>query len=154
MNKTMERRLWNDLRCGKSNYEILQTLRPAAKSAVLAVPYLLEYAAQTEWQWGMTIDDQFLAGMAIEPDILPRRAWFCAYPSELLTNPFLIRPLFNLFNDMKRLGPYDEIRAWVIDGAEREERFAAWFGFVLDCGPASGYSPTGEDMNLWIWRRT
>jgi hypothetical protein len=104
----------------------------------------------------MTIDGVFLAGMAVVPDDLSARGdrgWFVAYPGEALVNGFQIRPMFNLFNDLKRLGPYNELRAWVHHGAEREEQFAKSFGFALDCGPASGLSPSGCDMNLWLWRK-
>ncbi len=81
------------------------------------------------------------------------RGWFVAYAAKALVSPWQIRPMFKLFNDLERLGPYDELRAWVVSGAAREERFASWFGFRLDCGPASGYGPSGQDMNLWLWRR-
>ena len=91
--------------------------------------------------------------MAVVDDPLPGRGWFVAYAGERLKSPFQIRPMFNLFADLKRLGPYDELRAWVLTGEAREERFARRFGFRLDCGPASGFSPTGRDMSLWLWRR-
>lgn len=88
------------------------------------------------------------------PDPVAGRAWACGYAGRGLNSPFQIGPLFDKFNDLKRLGPYHEIRAWIVDEDLREERFASWFGFEIDCGPAAGFSPTGRDMNLWTWRRT
>lgn len=151
----MERRLWNDLRGGKSNATILSELRETQKDEPSKAAYFLECATRSPWQWGMTIDDRWIAGMAVM-DEAPylNRGWFVAYAAEALVSPFQIRPMFGLFRDLARLGPYDELRAWVVDGAAREERFARWFGFVLDCGPASGYGPSGQDMNLWLWRRS
>jgi hypothetical protein len=101
----------------------------------------------------MTIDDRWIFGWAVLEDPVPGRGWFVAYAGEGLSSPFQIRPMLSRFQDLARLGPFDELRAWIVAGAEREERFAKWFGFELDCGPASGYSPTGRDMNLWLWRR-
>lgn len=151
----MERRLWNDLRCGMTNAQILNALRETARQEGCAAPYFLEAAAQNAtWQWGMTTDGAFLAGMAVVPDPAgDNRGWFVVYPGAILESPFQIRPMFQRFRDLARLGPYDELRAWVVAGSAREERFAAWFGFLYDCGPATGYSPTGLDMNLWLWRR-
>ncbi|AGH16031.1 hypothetical protein DVVG_00045 [Dunaliella viridis virus SI2] len=91
--------------------------------------------------------------MAVVPDLIPSRAWFVAYRSKALRSPFQIRPMFDLFRDLARLGPYDELRAFILTDEPMHERFASWFGFRLDCGPATGYSATGRDMNLWLWRR-
>lgn len=150
----MARVLFNDLRAGRSNATILNALRPTQRDEALAAPFFLEETRKAAWQWGLTIDDEYICGAAIMPDVMPGRGWFVAYAGKALVSPFQIRPMFQLFRDLARLGPYDELRAWVLDGFEREERFARWFGFELDCGPASGFSPTGRDMNLWIWRRT
>lgn len=151
----MERRLWNDLRCGMSNAKILSALREIPRLEGLAAPYFLEASTQSAtWQWGMTIDGEFLAGAAVVPDpAYVDRGWLCAYPGELLESIWQIMPLIRLTRDLQRLGPYREMRAWILDGAEVEERFASWMGFRLDCGPASGLSPMGRDMNLWLWRR-
>jgi hypothetical protein len=63
----MERRLWNDARGGKSNAEILSELRPIQNADLSVAPFYLEEAAGAPWQWGMTIDDQWIAGMAVIP---------------------------------------------------------------------------------------
>lgn len=152
--RTMERRLWNDLRAGKSNAQILRELRPIQSEEASAVPYFLEATQSAPWQWGMTIDDTFLAGMAVMPDPVPGRGWFVAYAGEILETPFQIRPMFDRFRDFARLGPFHTLHAWVLDGHRREERFAEWFGFSFDCGPATGFSPTGKDQNLWKWTRS
>lgn len=102
----------------------------------------------------MTLDGEFLAGIAVVPeDAYTDRGWLCFWPGEILRSAHQIAPLLPLFNDLKRLGPYRELRAWVLDGCPVEERFATWAGLRLDCGPASGLSPTGRDMNLYLWRR-
>lgn len=87
------------------------------------------------------------------PDMVPGRGWFVAYAGIGLSSFWQIRPMHALFRDLQRLGPYGELRAWVMAGDRREERFAYTFGFELDCGPATGFSATGRDMNLWLWRR-
>jgi hypothetical protein len=136
-----------------TNAQILSELRPAARQEASAAPYFLETAAQNSWQWGLTEGGKFIAGMSVHEDVIAGRGWFVAFPSKHLNSPFQVRPMFKLFDDLARLGPYTELRAWVLAGADREERFAKWFGFELDCGPASGFSPTGQDMNLFLWRR-
>jgi hypothetical protein len=60
--------------------------------------------------------------------------------------------LFKIFRDSGAV--YDELRAWVASDDARAIRFAECFGFRLDCGPATGFSPTGRDMSLFLWRRT
>lgn len=116
--------------------------------------HFLEATQSAAWQWAITIDEDWIAGVAVQPDAIgPRRAWISAYASARLSSGFQIRPLIDRFEDLKRLGPYDEIRAWILDGEPREERFAQRFGLRLDCGPATGFSPTGRNMNLWRWSR-
>lgn len=104
------------------------------------------------WQRAITIDGEWIAGCAICEE-LPGRAFFVAYASEDLVSFFQIRPMLEEFKIACRLGPWKELRAWVLTGSEREERFAARFGFKFDCGPATGISPTGLDMGLWKWTR-
>lgn len=92
--------------------------------------------------------------MAVVPEpAFPDRGWFVAYASQELTSPFAIRPMLKLYSDLQRLGPYRELRAWVLADDTRDEEFAKWHGFELDCGPASGFGPAGQNMNLWLWRR-
>ena len=155
MRQNMERRLWNDLKAGQSNAKILNELRETQKERASEAAYFLECATRSPWQWGITIDGEWIFGCAII-DELPylNRGWFVAYAGKSLKNAWQIRPLLRLWNDLQRLGPYDELRAWVIAGASREEAFAKRLGFALDCGPASGYGPSGQDMNLWLWKRS
>ena len=150
----MERKLWNNLTAGRSIETISNALPETERREVLLAPSLLVATQSATWQWGMTIDDRWLAGMAVMPDMCGEgRGWFVSYRSSECDSAFLIRPMFQLLRDLCRLGPYHELRAWVAHGAAREERFASWFGFELDTGPASGFSPSGRDMNLWLWRR-
>ena len=149
----MERRLWNDLRGGKSNAEILSELRPIQNADLSVAPFYLEEAARSSWQWGMTIDDQWIAGMAIVPGDRPGTGWFSGYTGLALRSFWQIRPMYPIFLDLLRLGPYHELRAWVHWQDPVDEPFAKAFGFRLDCGPASAFSPAGHDMGLWLWRR-
>ena len=65
-----------------------------------------------------------------------------------------LRPLFRLYTIFRDSGAvYDELRAWVASDDARAIRFAEWHGFRLDCGPATGFSPTGRDLGLYLWRR-
>lgn len=148
----MERRLWNDLRGGKSNAEILSELRPIQREDLSAAPFYLEEAAAQAWQWGMTIDDQWVAGMAVSPGHSPGVGWFSGFTGVGLRSFWQVRPMHALFLDLLRLGPYRELRAWVHWQDAVDEPFAKAFGFRLDCGPASGFSPAGHDMGLWIWK--
>jgi hypothetical protein len=145
--------LWNDARGGKSNAEILRELRPIQNADLSVAPFYLEEAAKSSWQWGITIDGQWIAGMAIVPGDRPGTAWFSGFTGMGLTSFWQVRPMFDKWRDLTRLGPYDEIRAWIHWGDERDETFAKRFGFRLDCGPASAFSPAGHDMGLWLWRR-
>lgn len=109
--------------------------------------------ATAKWAWTLEDDHgQFVASMAIMPDI-GRRGWFVSYPGANMTASQL-RPLFRMFTIFRDSGAvYDDLRAWVASDDLRAIRFAEWFGFSVDCGPATGFSPTGRDMSLFLWRR-
>jgi len=111
-------------------------------------------ASEARWAWALE-DDQgdFVASMAVIPDG-ERRGWFVSYPGARIRSSAELRPLFRLYTIFRDTGVvYDELRAWVASSDRRAIRFAEWFGFKYDCGPATGLSPTGRDMNLMIWRR-
>ena len=153
----MERRVWDDLRAGQSTPRIWNELREIQRDELSAAPHLMDFATQNAtWQQAITIDGRFIAGCAVfEDDIAPGRGrgWFVGYAGRGLTSAHQIRPLIERWALFARLGPYQTLRAWVVAGAKREERFADFFGFRYECGTASGFSPAGRDMDLWIWRR-
>jgi len=135
--------------------EMLQRLRPEEQAEALAQPFLPEMVATTaKWAWTLEDDHgEFVASMAIMPDV-NRRGWFVSYPGAAIRSSAELRPLFRLFTIFRDSGAvYDELRAWVASDDERAIRFAEWFGFRLDCGPATGFSPTGRDLSLYLWRR-
>lgn len=121
----------------------------------MAQPSLPEMVArQAKWAWTLEDDQgEFIASMAIMPDV-GRRGWFVSYPGERARSAAELRPLFRLYTIFRDSGAvYDELRAWVACDDARAIRFAEWFGFRLDCGPATGLSPTGRDMGLYLWRQ-
>lgn len=111
-------------------------------------------ATTAKWAW--TLEDDaggFVASMAIIPDG-DRRGWFVSYPGECIKSAGQLRPMFRLFTIFANSGAvYDELRAWVCPNDIRAVRFAEWFGFRYDCGPATGFSPCGRDLSLYLWRR-
>lgn len=111
-------------------------------------------ATTAKWAWTLEDDDgEFVASMAIMPDV-NRRGWFVSYPGERIRSSAELRPLFRLYTIFRDSGAvYDELRAWVASDDERAIRFASWFGFEFDCGPATRFSPTGRDLSLWLWQR-
>ena len=137
---------------GLQTDQILPQLRETARAEVSARPSLIDDAADgARWQWALVDGPRYLAGMAIVSDG-PRRGWFVSYPTDAM-DASTLRPMFRLFNALKEVGPFDELRAWVASDDARAKRFAEWFGFAYDCGPAHGLSPTGADMTLYLWRR-
>ncbi|HBS50100.1 MAG TPA: hypothetical protein DEA05_08445 [Rhodobacteraceae bacterium] len=110
-------------------------------------------ATTAKWAWTLEDDEgEFVASMAIMPDV-NRRGWFVSYPGERIRSSAELRPLFRLYTIFRDSGAvYDELRAWVASDDERAVRFASWFGFEFDCGPATRLSPTGRDLSLWLWQ--
>jgi hypothetical protein len=134
---------------------MLLTLRPEAQAEALAQPFLAEMVASSaKWAWTLENDrGEFVASMAIMPDV-GRRGWFVSYPGAGIQSAAELRALFRLYTIFRDSGAvYDELRAWVVCDDARAIRFAEWFGFRLDCGPATAFSPTGRDMSLYLWRR-
>ena len=129
-------------------------LRPWARAEACAAPYSIEAAARVA-RWAFTLEDddgEFVASMCIVHDG-PRRGWFSSFPGASIKSAGQLRPLFRMFRAFTESGAcYDELRAWVCPDDKQAVRFAEWFGFELDCGPATGLSPTGRDMCLYIWR--
>lgn len=125
------------------------------KQEACAVPsYAEDIQALAKWQWCLEADDgRFIASMAIVPDFSDR-GWFVAYPGSAIKTGVELRPLFRVFNILAQAKVYGELRAWVAHNDARAIRFAKSFGFVYDCGPAAGFSPTGRDMDLFLWRST
>lgn len=135
--------------------EMLQRLRSEEQAdafAQLSSPQMVEATAR--WSWTLEDDQgEFVASMAIMPDG-DRRGWFVSYPGARIRSATELRPLFRLYTIFRDSGAvYDELRAWVASEDRRAIRFAEWFGFRLDCGPATGLSPTGRDLSLFLWRR-
>lgn len=134
---------------------MLRKLRPEDRAEALAQPSLADLVQETaKWSWTLEDDQgEFVASMAIVPDV-GRRGWVVSYPGERIRSAAELRPLFRLFTIFRDSGAvYDELRAWVATDDARAIRFAEWIGFRLDCGPATGFSPTGRDMSLYLWRR-
>lgn len=81
----------------------------------------------------------------------PGRFMLSGWPTRYM-EAIHLRPLIREWRLLVRLGVIQECRALIVDGVEKHEAFAKAFGFRLDAGPMTGFSPTGEDMNLWLWR--
>jgi len=108
---------------------------------------------EAKWQWALETDSGgYIAGCAILPDG-DRRGWFAGVPGTHLKSSVQLKPLIRLWRIFQTVDLYDEIRAWVMTDDDRAVMFAKRFGFVYDCGPATGFSPTGRDMSLFIWRK-
>lgn len=133
---------------------MFEQLRKPEQAEAFAAPHLADIT-QRQARWAWTLEGargEFVASMAIVPDI-GRRGWFVSYPGQGMTAAQL-RPLFRMFTIFRDSGAvYDELRAWVASDDPRAIRFAEWHGFAYDCGPATGFSPTGRDMSLFLWRR-
>ena len=147
--------LYPNLTGSRSLTSMLHELRPEDSSEALAAPHLAQIAAsEAKWQWCLEGDaGEFIAAMAIVPDV-GRRGWLVSYPGKAITTGLELRPMLRLFLILGQMGVYDELRAWVCHDDARAIRFAKSFGFVYDCGPATGFSPSGRDMDLYIWRQT
>jgi hypothetical protein len=105
------------------------------------------------WQWCLEQDDgELIAAMMVVPDG-PGRGWLAAYPGQSMMGMDL-RPMLRLWKIYQRYAPQQTIRAWVASEDNRAIKFARSFGFVYDCGPATGFSRTGRDMDLFLWRQT
>lgn len=146
--------LYPNLTGSRNLISMLQELRPEDSSEALAAPHLAQVAASdAKWQWCLEADDgTFLASMAIVPDV-DRRGWFVSYPGKAIASGQELRPMFKIFRILCQMDVYTELRAWVCHHDARAIRFAKSFGFVYDCGPATGFSPTGRDLDLYLWRR-
>lgn len=133
--------------------QMLQKLRPLEQAEAFAQLYLAE-AVQESAKWAFTLEDdngQFIASMAIMPDV-NRNGWLVSYPGAAIGSGHELRPLLRLFKIFRDSGAvYDTLRAWVASDDQRAIKFAEAFGFVYDCGPATGLSPIGRDMNLYRW---
>ena len=137
--------------------EMLRTLRPEDSAEAFAQLSSMEFVAETaRWAWTIENDQgEFVASMAIAPDPhIERRGWFLTFPGARIASGVELRAMFRLFTIFRDSGAvYDELRAWVASEDARAIRFAEWFGFVYDCGPATAFSPTGRDLSLYLWRR-
>jgi hypothetical protein len=133
---------------------MLQEMRTEDSLEALAAPHLAEFAAsEAKWQWCLEGDrGELICAAAIIHDI-GRKGWFVSYPGKALTSGLQLKPMIKLYRILIGCGIYDELRAWVCHQDDRAIRFAKSFGFVYDCGPAVGFSPTGRDMDLYTWRR-
>jgi hypothetical protein len=147
--------LYPSLTGSRSLTSMLQELRPEDRLEALAAPHLAQIVmSEAKWQWCLEGDaGQFIAGMAIIPD-LGAKGWLVSYPGAAITTGLELRPMLRIFKILGQMGVYSELRAWVCHDDPRAIRFAKAFGFVYDCGPATGLSPTGRDMDLFIWRAT
>jgi hypothetical protein len=132
---------------------MLSELREADRAEASARLYSTEVVARQKWAFCLEDEQgQFVASMAIVPDG-PRRGWFVSYPGARIRSAAQLRPLFHRFTMFRdSLAVYDELRAWVASDDARAIRFAEWYGFRHDCGPATGFSPNGRDMSLFLWR--
>ena len=120
-----------------------------ASDQLLTIDTVIQMA---RWQWALETDaGEYIAGMAIVPDTT-RRGWFCAFHGTALSNAVQLRPMIRMFNLLSQARVFDELRAWVLSDDAVAIRFAERFKFVYDCGPATGFSPTGADMTLYLWR--
>jgi hypothetical protein len=90
--------------------------------------------------------------MAITDDYGEARGWFSGFAGERLVSGHQLAPMLKIWRTMAELGPYEELRAWVAAEEPVSNAFAKRCGFRLDCR-ATGFGPTGRDMNLMIWRR-
>jgi len=137
----------------RSLTSMLHELRPEDSLEALEAPHLaLIVLNDARWQWSLE-DDQgrYVAGAAIIPDG-NRRGWFIGYPGKALVSAIQLRPMIRLFNILAAANIYDELRAWVAHDDARAIHFAKSFKFVYDCGPATGFSPSGRDLDLFLWR--
>lgn len=108
---------------------------------------------ECKWQWALETDNGgYIAGCAVLPDG-DRRGWFAGVPGVHLKSGVQLKPLIRLWKIFQTVDLYDEIRAWVMTDDAQAVMFAERFGFMLDCGPATGFSPSGRDMSLFIWRK-
>ncbi|RMD95096.1 MAG: hypothetical protein D6811_01525 [Alphaproteobacteria bacterium] len=94
------------------------------------------------------VDDggRWRAGVAVIPDGAGR-CWISGWRAWDVKAPQL-RPLLRWWRGGER-ERWREVRAWIAADDARAKRFAAWCGLRYDCGPASGISPAGRDMELW-----
>lgn len=107
---------------------------------------------ESKFSYCMTTDDgRLLAAIAIVPDGR-RRAWLMGFPGRDLESALPLRPIIRRYRALLDAGAYDELRAWVASDDRRAIQFAESFGLAYDCGPATGFSPSGRDMNLYLWR--
>lgn len=143
---------------GSGTWEtVMPQLRPLVRAEASAAPYFhLTIEREAPWQWALEDDaGGYVAGAAIMPERHGgcERGWVCAFPGERLRSGVQIRPLIRLFRMLCDAGVYDELRAWVDAHDARAIAFAEAFGMRYDCGPASGFSPAGRDLSLYLWRR-
>ena len=101
----------------------------------------------------MTDGGAYIAGFAVIPDG-PGRGWFTGFPGLGLRSAISLRPMIRAFDIAKKAGTWHELRAWIDTNSAENKRFAEAFGFKFDCGPATGFSPDGRDMDLYLWRTT
>jgi hypothetical protein len=142
------------LTAGKSIEAILSVLREIHRVEAFAALSYLAATQSAPWQIGVTNSaGDWIFGVAVMPDGIEGRGWLVAYASDQLTKASQLRCIGREFRLMQRLGPWHQLRAWIPDGDTIEEEFAKWAGLRLDCGPASGLSPSGRNMNLWLWER-
>lgn len=132
---------------------MLERLRkPERAEAFAASPSALTIPSAASWAWTIESDEgEFLASAAVVDEA--GEGWVVAYPGAALVGIRQIMPLVRMFRTYQELGPHDTLRAWVAAEDERAIRFATWCGLLYECGPAIGFSPTGRDMSLFVWRR-
>lgn len=106
---------------------------------------------EAKWQWRTEREDgSFVAAAAVFSDG-QRRGWVAGFPGEGM-KAHELRGLMRYLRDLQASGLYDELRAWVCADDMKSRGFAERMGFAYDCGPATGLSPTGRDMCLYLWR--
>jgi hypothetical protein len=133
--------------------EFIAKLRDSDQPDLMARPELVSQAeALSRWKWRVEDDHGLIFAAATIPDG-DGRGWFCGYPGKRFTHGAAMRPVLRMFKMLTGGGAVDELRAWIRSDDERAIRFALWGGFRLDCGPATGISPAGHDMSLFLWRR-
>jgi len=147
-------RLYPQLQGSQSLAKLASRLRWQEADEASKAPRLLhQIASEASWQWCLERDDgSLVASAAIIPDS-DGRGWFAGYPGAGLKSGLELRPLIKLYRILDQAQVFDELRAWVASEDRRAIHFAKAFGFVYDCGPATGFSPTGRDMDLMLWRR-
>ncbi len=107
------------------------------------------------WKFCLTHEGEWIASFFVVPDP-PDRGVVCMLIGRAAYDlnwrrPGLIREARAHFLNVRHA--FRELRAWVRVDDEKAEAFAKWFGFRLDCGPATGIAPDGADANLMLWRR-